>query len=107
MLMQHLLLVVIRGILPKHVRVVITKLCIFFNAICNKVIDPMTLNKLQADIVVTLCEFEMYFTPPLFDIMVYLVVHLVREIKICGPIYLRQMYPFERFLCIVKTYMRN
>ncbi|KAL8122564.1 hypothetical protein AgCh_019051 [Apium graveolens] len=106
-LMQHLLPVAIRGILPKHVRLVITKLCFFFNAICSKVIDPMTLDTLQADIIVTLCEFEMSFLHSFFDIMVHLVVHLVREIKICGPLYLRQMYPFERFLCILKAYVRN
>ncbi|KAL8157781.1 hypothetical protein AgCh_002474 [Apium graveolens] len=35
------------------------------------------------------------------------VTHLVREIKICGPLYVRQMYPFERFLCILKAYVRN
>ncbi|XP_074336175.1 uncharacterized protein LOC141673340 [Apium graveolens] len=106
-LMQHFLPVTIRGILPRHVRVVITKLCFFFNAICSKVIDPLTLDKLQADIIVTLCEFEMYFLHSFFDIMVHLVTHLVREIKICGPLYVRQMYPFERFLCILKAYVRN
>ncbi|XP_074324358.1 uncharacterized protein LOC141661273 [Apium graveolens] len=106
-LMQHLLPIAIRGILPKHVRVVITKLCYFFNAINSKVIDPRTLDKLQADITVTLCEFEMYFLHSFFDIMVHLVMHLVREIKICGPLYLRQMYPFDIFLCILKAYVRN
>ncbi|XP_074352503.1 uncharacterized protein LOC141691636 [Apium graveolens] len=106
-IMQHLLPVAIRGILPKHVRLVIMKLCFFFNSICSKVIDPMTLDILQADIIVTLCEFEIYFTQSLFDIMVHLVVHLVREIKICGPLYVRKMYPFERFLCILKAYVRN
>ncbi|XP_074374712.1 uncharacterized protein LOC141715129 [Apium graveolens] len=106
-LMQHLLPVAIRGILPRHVRVVITKLCFFFNAIYSKVIDPLTLDRLQADIIVTLCEFEMYFLHSFFDIMVHLVTHLVREIKICGPLYVHQMYPFERFLCILKAYVRN
>ncbi|KAL8155016.1 hypothetical protein AgCh_000404 [Apium graveolens] len=57
-LMQHLLPVSIRGILPKHVPLVITKLCFFFNAICSKVIDPMTLDTLQADIVITLFEIQ-------------------------------------------------
>jgi len=39
-LMQDLLLMTICGILPKNVRQVITRLCLFFNAICRKVIDP-------------------------------------------------------------------
>lgn len=37
--MQQLLPVAIRGILPKIVRIHITRLCLFFNAICNKVLD--------------------------------------------------------------------
>lgn len=107
MLMQQLLSVAIRGILPKHVRFVITKLCSFFNAICSKVIDPNLLDKLQVDIVVTLCQFEMYFPVSFFDIMVHLVIHLVREVKLLGPLYLHHMYPFERFLCILKGYVKS
>ena len=43
-LMQDLLLVAIRGILPKNVREVITRVCLFFNAICRKAIDPTRLD---------------------------------------------------------------
>ena len=39
-LIQQLLSVAIRGILPDKVRVAITRLCFFFNAICKNVIDP-------------------------------------------------------------------
>ncbi|XP_019184592.1 PREDICTED: uncharacterized protein LOC109179541 [Ipomoea nil] len=59
-LMQHMLPIAIRDILPKHVRRAITKLCFFFNAICSKVIDLDVLDDLQADVVVTLCQFEIY-----------------------------------------------
>ncbi|XP_075481115.1 uncharacterized protein LOC142521824 [Primulina tabacum] len=38
-LIQQLLPVAIRGFLPKHVRDTITRLCFFFNVLCNKVID--------------------------------------------------------------------
>ncbi|KAL0549111.1 hypothetical protein IC582_013591 [Cucumis melo] len=43
----------------------------------------------------------------ILQIMVHLTVHLVREIKLCGPIYLRWMYPFERFMKIIKNAVRN
>jgi hypothetical protein len=49
----------------------------------------------------------MYFPPSFFDIMVHLIVHLVREIKMCGPVFLRFMYPFERYMGILKHYVRN
>ena len=39
--------------------------------------------------------------------MVYLIVHIVYEIKMCGLVFLQSMYPFERFMGILKYYMRN
>ena len=39
--------------------------------------------------------------------MVHLTVHLVDEIKYCGPMFLRNMYPFERFMGILKRFGRN
>ena len=92
-LMQQLLAVAIQDILPKKVRHAITRLCFFFN--CSKVIDPLKLDKLENEVVIILCQLEMYFPPSFFDIMVHLIVHLVREIKCCGSIYLRWMYPIE------------
>jgi len=49
----------------------------------------------------------MYFSPTFFDIMVQLIVHLVREIKCCGPVYLQWMYPVERYMKILKGYTKN
>ena len=39
--------------------------------------------------------------------MIHLIVHLVREIKCCGPVYLRWMYPVERYMKILKGYTKN
>ena len=49
----------------------------------------------------------MYFPPTFFDIIVHLIVHLVREIKCCGPVYLRWMYRVERYMKILKGYTKN
>ncbi|XP_074305807.1 uncharacterized protein LOC141641029 [Silene latifolia] len=106
-LLTQLLPIAIRPILPKHVRQVITKLCKFFNAINAKDIDPDSLDDLQADVVVTLCELEMYFPISFFDIMVHLIVHLVREIKLCGPVFQRSMWPMEREMGTYKRRMKN
>ncbi|KAL5580207.1 hypothetical protein UlMin_012649 [Ulmus minor] len=106
-LIQQLLPVAIRGLLPKQVRAVIVRLCYFFNAICCKVIDPIKIEELQEEVVVTLCLLEKYFPPIFFDVMVHLVVHLPREIKLCGPVWLRWMYPMERYMKILKWYVRN
>ena len=106
-LMQQILHVAIRGTLPKKVRVAITRLCFIFNAICAKVIDPKQLDDLENEVVVVLCQMEMYFPPSVFDIMGHLVVHLLREIRCCGPVFLRWMYPVERYMKVLKGYTKN
>ncbi|KAA0062133.1 transposase [Cucumis melo var. makuwa] len=65
------------------------------------------LDALQEDIVMTLCNLEKYFPHSFFTIMVHLVVHLVREVKLCGPVYLRRMYPFEKYMKVLKIFVRN
>ncbi|KAI3679500.1 hypothetical protein L2E82_51279 [Cichorium intybus] len=106
-LITHMIPIAIRGILPDDIRHTITKLCLFFNMIHSKVIDPEVLDSWQRDIIITLCQLEMYFPPSFFDVMVHLVSHIVREIKVCGPVYLRYMYPFERYMGFLKGYVRN
>ncbi|XP_058760857.1 uncharacterized protein LOC131634221 [Vicia villosa] len=106
-LMQQILPVAIRGILPNNVRKTITRFCLFFNAICCKSIDPLKLEDLENEVVVMLCQLEMFFPPSFFDIMVHLIVHLVREIRLCGPIFLWWMYPIERYMKILKGYTKN
>ena len=51
----------IRDILPNKFRLAITRLCIFFNAICSKVLDPVKLDELENEAVIILCQLEMYF----------------------------------------------
>ncbi|CAL8137235.1 unnamed protein product [Prunus armeniaca] len=106
-LMQQLLPVAISSVLEKPTRYAITQLCFFFNAICAKTIDISKLDKLEEYVVVTLCLLGKYFPPSFFDIMVHLVVHLVKEVRLCGPVYFRWMYPFERYMKVLKGYVQN
>ncbi|KAK7262930.1 hypothetical protein RJT34_30511 [Clitoria ternatea] len=39
--------------------------------------------------------------------MVHLVVHLVEEAKLGGPVHYRWMYPIERYLGLLKSYVTN
>ncbi|XP_058775142.1 uncharacterized protein LOC131649398 [Vicia villosa] len=106
-LMQQLLPVAIRGIFPNNVRKTITRLCLFFNEICCKAIDPLKLEDLENEAAVILCQLEMFFPPSFFNIMVHLIVHLVREIRLYSPIFLQWMYPIERYMKILKVYTKN
>jgi hypothetical protein len=39
--------------------------------------------------------------------MTHLLVHLVKEISILGPVFLHNMFPFERFMGVLKKYVNN
>src|SRR3954469_14591612 len=39
--------------------------------------------------------------------MTHLLVHLVEEISILGPVFLHNMFPFERFMGVLKKYVHN
>lgn len=97
----------IHDIFPKIVRVTITRLCLLFNAIYNKVLDFKKLDELEEKATIILCQLEMYFPPSFFDNMVHLLVHLVRKIKFYSPVYLRWMYQIERYMNIFKGYTKN
>nr|GEZ13345.1 hypothetical protein [Tanacetum cinerariifolium] len=89
------------------VRQTITKLCLFFNMIHSKVLDNEKLEEMQRDIILILCQLEMYFPPSFFDVMVHLVSYIVEEIKIVGPVFLRiiQGYAAEEVVQFCTNYM--
>ena len=66
-----------------------------------------TLDKLQSELVVMLCLLEKYFPPSFFDIMFHLTVYLVKEVRLCGLVYFRWINQFERFMKVLKGYVRN
>jgi hypothetical protein len=106
-IMTQLLPVALRGILPPHVRLATVKLCAFLNVISHKAINPFDLATLQNDVVQCLVSFELVFPPSFFDIMTHLLVHLVKEINIMGPVFLRNMFPLERFMGVLKKYVHQ
>jgi hypothetical protein len=52
--------------------------------------------RLQEEIMVILCELEMYLPPASFDVMVHLLVHIIDYITNLGLAFLHNMMPFER-----------
>ncbi|XP_020080553.1 uncharacterized protein LOC109704196 isoform X3 [Ananas comosus] len=49
----------------------------------------------------------MIFPPRFFTVMVHLVIHLASEARIAGPVHYRWMYPIERYLSTLKSFVRN
>ena len=57
--------------------------------------------------VIILCKLEIIFPPPFFDIIIHLVLYFPKEAILGGPVYMRWMYWFERYLKRLKVYVRN
>ena len=105
--MTQLLPFALMGLLPENVRLPIVKLCAFLNAISQKVIDLEIIPRLENDLVQCLVSFELVFPPSFFNIMTHVLVHLVDEIAIPGPVFRDNMFPFERFMGVLKKYLCN
>jgi hypothetical protein len=100
------LAIAIRAIKPVHVKVIITRLCYLFNTISHKVIGRKELDDLRAYMIETMCMFQMCF-PPFFDMKQHLMIHLVDQIHTLGPLYLHSIFLYERYLAVLKSYVRN
>jgi hypothetical protein len=60
----------------------------FFNAIVQKVLSEEALESLVKRHSKTLCFLEIYFAPAFYDISVHFRTHLIKEIKLLGPMFL-------------------
>ena len=106
-LMEQLLPLALRKTLPQQGSADLIDLSLFFRQLCNKVLNVNELDQLQGRVVLTLCHMEMLFPPSFFTVMVHLIVHLVEEARLGGPVQYRWMYPIERYLGRLKSYVRN
>jgi hypothetical protein len=106
-MMMIFLAIVKRVIKPVHVKVIITCLCYFFNTVSQKVNGHKELDDLTAYMIETMCTFQMCFPPPFFDMQQHLMIHLVDQIHTLGPLYLHSMFPYERYLAVLKSNVQN
>ncbi len=57
---------------------------------------------LQSNVAEIICLFEIWFPPRFFDMMTHLIIHLVDELEICGPIGAKWCHPMERYLLVLE-----
>jgi hypothetical protein len=103
-MMMGFLAITIRAIKPMRIKVLIIRLCYFFNIVSQKLIGRKEVDDLRAYMIETMCMLEMCF-PPFFDMQEHLMIHLVDQIHILGPLYLHSMFSYERFLVVLKAYV--
>ena len=95
-LLQHLLPLAIRKILPERVCVALPRVSNFFKQICSPTIRVSDMINLEVEIAETLSILETIFVPSFFDVMVHLMVHLPAQVRIGGPVHFRSMWSVER-----------
>ncbi|XP_052305336.1 uncharacterized protein LOC127904747 [Populus trichocarpa] len=105
--MQTLIPLAFRDLLPKGIWDALTEISHFFRDICSSKLNVDHIERLQTNIVETLCKLEMIFPPSFFDSMEHLPIHLPFEAKAGGPVQYRWMYPFERYLFNLKKKVKN
>ena len=106
-IMQRLLPVCIGKFLSKEISTTIIEFCNFFRILCSRTLNVKDMEKAQGDLIQILCKMERIYPPAFFDIMIHLVLHLPEEAILGGPVFMRWMYPFERYMKKLKNYVRN
>jgi hypothetical protein len=101
------LVIAIRAVKPVFLKMVITRMCYFFNVISQEVVDCVELARLQLFMSETQARLEMCFPLSFFDIMEHLMIHMVEQITELGHMYFHQMWMYERFMSILNGYMRK
>ena len=106
-LIQQIIPVVSITLLQPLQRTALMRLGKSLNRICARVVDKSEIAALRLYVAETLCVLEICFPPSFFDVMEHTLVHLVDEIELCGPVGGRWMYPCERYLGTLKSFVRN
>jgi hypothetical protein len=101
------LAIAIRAVNHPYLKMLITCMLHFFNAISKKVIDVVELDEIRKEVRVTMCQLEMCFPPSFFDTMEHYMIHLADQIFVLGPMYIHYMYPYERHMVVMKGYVCN
>ncbi|KAJ9535763.1 hypothetical protein OSB04_un001077 [Centaurea solstitialis] len=106
-MMQRLLPLGAKASCHPSISAPIIELCFFFKQICARNLMMSDMKKAEKQLINILCNFEQIFPPAFFDIMIHLVMHLPEEAIQGGPVYMRWMYPFERYMKKLKNYLEG
>jgi hypothetical protein len=99
--------IAIRAVNHPYLKMVITRICHFFNAISKKVIDVNELDELCKETRVTMCQLKMCFPPSFFDTMEHYMIHLTDQIFVLGPLCMHYMYSYECHMVVMRGYVHN
>lgn len=82
---ERILPAMVRGYVPKHVWLALSKLSYFFCELCAKELSRTVVADLERLALVLLCKLEKIFPPSFFNPMQHLILHLPYEARMGGP----------------------
>jgi hypothetical protein len=84
--MQTLIPLAYRDLLLKGIWDALTKINHFFRDICSNKLNIDHIERLETNIIETICKLKMIFLPLFFYSMEHLPIHLPFEVKVGGPV---------------------
>ena len=106
-LLHHLLPVAIRGLLTAPIRQIFYRVGALFRWLCRKEIKESEVEGMVEEAAEVMCLMEQHLPPAFFDIQPHQIVHLPGEVGLCGPVHYRWMYYLERYMKVMKTWVRQ
>ena len=97
----------LQGLIKHGPCMAIMRVCKIFRSLCTKVYNPAEFDSLLVDMAESMALVEMEFPSSFFDVMIHLLYHLVDELDLCRLVSTRWMYPVERYIKTLKTFVRN
>lgn len=106
-LLQHIIPIAIIGLGSSKLWKAIWSLGKLLRWVCSKTIDEKDIEDMETLAAEVVCELEAALPPSFFDCQIHLMVHLVQEIAIAGPVHARWMYWVERYMGVLKRHVQN
>jgi hypothetical protein len=95
-IIKNILLIVVNiSNLANGRRLEIIRLGLILKRMSLHVLHPLNFDSLREEVVEVLCLLEHEFPPTIFNSSMHLLIHLEYELKHCGPVRSRWMYPIE------------
>jgi hypothetical protein len=96
--MEILMPVMFHGYLNVDMWKNFAELSYFYRKICAKEVSKVMMEKLEKEIMLPVCKMENVFPHGWFNVMQHLLVHLLWEARVGGPVQFQWMYSQEREL---------
>jgi hypothetical protein len=106
-IMKRLMSVLFQGYFDDVVCMVLVELSYFYRQLCAKEITVEMMQKLEKEIPILLCKTEKKFPPGFFNPMQHLLIHLLYEAKVDGPVHYMRMCHIQRALRYLKPMAGN